>query len=52
MAIDGREDRVLNFSISTHAAERNGLSAGAAITVSLLASGIHLMPREQEAAGN
>jgi molybdate transport system ATP-binding protein len=52
LAIDGREDRVLNFSISTHAAERNGLTVGAPVTVSLLASGIHLMPREQEGAGN
>lgn len=51
MAIDGRDDRVLNFSISTHAAERNGLAFGAAITVSLLANGIHLMPQEQETAG-
>jgi molybdate transport system ATP-binding protein len=51
MAIDRRDDRVLNFSISTHAAERNALGVGAAVTVSLLASGIHLMPREQDAVG-
>lgn len=48
MTMDGRDDRVLNFSISTHAAERNGLAVGAAITVSLLANGIHLMPRERD----
>ncbi len=52
MAIDGRDNRVLNFSISTHAAERNALAVGAAISVSLLASGIHLMPREQETVRN
>jgi molybdate transport system ATP-binding protein len=32
------------FSISTHAAHRNGLAPGAQASVSLLADGIHLMP--------
>jgi molybdate transport system ATP-binding protein len=32
------------FTVSTHAAHRNGLAPGAAARVSLLADGIHLMP--------
>jgi molybdate transport system ATP-binding protein len=32
------------FTVSTHAARRNGLEPGAQARVSLLASGIHLMP--------
>lgn len=32
------------FSISTHAARRNGIEQGVDVTVSLLADGIHLMP--------
>jgi molybdate transport system ATP-binding protein len=47
MAIDGNADSTLNFNISTHAARRNGLAHGAAITVSLLSEGIHLMPGEE-----
>jgi molybdate transport system ATP-binding protein len=31
------------FTVSTHAARRNGLEPGASVRVSLLASGIHLM---------
>ncbi|WP_148252943.1 ABC transporter ATP-binding protein [Aidingimonas lacisalsi] len=34
----------LRFEISTHAARRNGLAKGETVIVSLLASGIHLMP--------
>ncbi|MCG6658231.1 ABC transporter ATP-binding protein [Halomonas campisalis] len=36
----------LRFDIATHAARRNGLVRGAKAQVSLLASGIHLMPEE------
>ncbi len=32
------------FSVPTHVAERNGLALGAAVSVSLLTEGIHLMP--------
>jgi molybdate transport system ATP-binding protein len=39
----------LNFSLSTHAARRNGLTPGVRATVSLLADGIHLMPAEDSA---
>ncbi|MGM0857316.1 MAG: ABC transporter ATP-binding protein [Pseudomonadota bacterium] len=35
---------VLRFDIATHAARRNDLTPGAAVHVSLLAGGIHLMP--------
>ncbi|MFY0992005.1 ABC transporter ATP-binding protein [Halomonas sp. C05BenzN] len=35
----------LRFEISTHAARRNALARGETVQVSLLASGIHLMPR-------
>jgi len=35
---------VLRFDIATHAARRNDLMPGAAVHVSLLAGGIHLMP--------
>ncbi|MCH4562499.1 ABC transporter ATP-binding protein [Halomonas sp. EGI 63088] len=34
----------LRFEISTHAARRNGLARGETVQVSLLATGIHLMP--------
>jgi molybdate transport system ATP-binding protein len=36
----------LRFEIATHAARRNGLALGEDVQVSLLASGIHLMPRD------
>jgi molybdate transport system ATP-binding protein len=36
----------LHFTISTHAARRNGLAPDVPLTVSLLAEGIHLMPPE------
>ena len=34
----------LHFSVPTRVAERNGVVPGAAVNVSLLAEGIHLMP--------
>lgn len=44
--VDGESDCPLNFTVATHAARRNGLAPGEALRVSLLAEGIHLMPRE------
>lgn len=46
MWVDGDPDCPLNFTVATHAARRNGLAPGEALTVSLLAEGIHLMPTE------
>jgi molybdate transport system ATP-binding protein len=37
------EHAVLNFQLPTHAARRNEVAVGAAVTVSLLRAGIHLM---------
>lgn len=45
LAIEGCE-APLNFSVTTHAAQRNELAPGVALAVSLLADGIHLMPWE------
>jgi molybdate transport system ATP-binding protein len=39
------DTRPLAFSVPAHVARRNGLAVGVAIGVSLLAEGIHLMPR-------
>jgi molybdate transport system ATP-binding protein len=47
MWIDAAPELPLSFSVSRHAARRNGLAAGEALSVSLLADGIHLMPWEQ-----
>jgi molybdate transport system ATP-binding protein len=44
LALDGDGATPLAFSIPAHTARRNGVTAGAALTVSLLAEGIHLMP--------
>ncbi len=41
--LDGSQGHALNFRLPTHAARRNELSAGVEVTVSLLASDIHLM---------
>jgi molybdate transport system ATP-binding protein len=38
------------FTVSTHAAHRNGLAPGAQASVSLLADGIHLMPATPHSA--
>ncbi|MCT8971560.1 ABC transporter ATP-binding protein [Microbaculum marinisediminis] len=48
MRIDGPEDLPLHFSVPAHVARRNSVDAGTAITVSLLAEGIHLMPRSED----
>ena len=37
-------DDMLRFDIPTHAARRNQLASGEVVNVSLLATGIHLMP--------
>jgi molybdate transport system ATP-binding protein len=44
LLVDGIGDRMLTFSVSTHAVRRNNIAAGVPIVVSLLADGIHLMP--------
>ena len=46
--IDGG-DTLLNLSVPTHVARRNGLGPGERIGVSLLKEGIHLMPLEPRA---
>jgi molybdate transport system ATP-binding protein len=43
LAVDGDPRLPLAFSLPTHVAQRNGLAAGVAATVSLLAAGIHVM---------
>ncbi len=47
--VRGRADARLAFTVSTHVAERNTLVAGAPLTVSLLAGGIHLMAKTSAA---
>jgi molybdate transport system ATP-binding protein len=44
LAVDGRAELSLAFSVPSHVAARNRLAVGERATVSLLASGIHLMP--------
>jgi molybdate transport system ATP-binding protein len=48
MRPDGVPGGPLSFSVSTHAARRNALAIGAAVSVSLLPDGIHLMPPEPD----
>jgi molybdate transport system ATP-binding protein len=50
MAVGGREDQPLVFTVPVHVATRNRLTRGEPIAVSLLASEIHLMPRRAPAA--
>ena len=45
----GGTDAPLTFEISSHVAARNNVAAGARISVSLLASGIHVMPASSPA---
>ncbi len=42
--VNGRAEMALHTSISTHVAARNRIAKGEAIGLSLLATGIHLMP--------
>jgi molybdate transport system ATP-binding protein len=41
----------LVFTVSSHGARRNNLHVGAPASVSLLAEGIHLMPRRDDGPG-
>ena len=41
----------ISFSVPTHVARRNCIAAGEIARVSLLASGIHLMPAERDITG-
>jgi molybdate transport system ATP-binding protein len=43
LELKGGDAAFLNFTVSSHSARRNNLSAGARASVSLLAEGIHLM---------
>jgi molybdate transport system ATP-binding protein len=43
--VDGRTEHLLHFNLPSHAVRRHRLEAGTAGFVSLLADGIHLMPR-------
>lgn len=43
--VDGRTEHLLHFNLPSHAVRRHRLEAGTACCVSLLADGIHLMPR-------
>jgi molybdate transport system ATP-binding protein len=45
LKIEGDDDVFLSFKISSHSANRNGLKVGVEASVSLLAEGIHLMPK-------
>ena len=47
LRLDGAGGHILNFRLATHSARRNELAAGAAVSVSLLAGGLHLMRRDQ-----
>jgi len=42
--LDGNETRTLILQVPTYVAERNKLAAGGQVTLSLLASAIHIMP--------
>jgi molybdate transport system ATP-binding protein len=46
MHVDRDPGARLHFSVPAHVARRNGLEPGVDLAVSLLAQGIHLMPRE------
>ncbi len=43
----GEESNFLSFTISSHSARRNNLAVGVDASVSLLAEGIHLMPKQE-----
>lgn len=46
LAVDTAENLSISLTVPTHVARRNGVQPGVEIRVSLLASGIHLMPVE------
>lgn len=46
LLLDGRADCPLAMSVPNHVARRNRLGPNEAVSVSLLAGGIHLMPRD------
>jgi hypothetical protein len=48
LAVSAVPGAMLSFSIPTRIAQSNGLENGLAITVSLLADGVHLMPEDSQ----
>jgi molybdate transport system ATP-binding protein len=48
LALEGDTRARISFSVPTHVVRRNGVAAGEQVRVSLLASGIHLMPAEAD----
>jgi len=46
LELEGDEATYLRFTVSRHSARRNGLAVGVDASVSLLAEGIHLMPKQ------
>jgi len=52
MLVNGQQEQRLSLTVSSHVAERNYISVGADISVSLLQQGLHLMPlQEREPSG-
>ncbi len=47
LELEGDDSCYLSFTISSHSARRNNLEVGADASVSLLAEGIHLMPKNR-----
>lgn len=46
--VDGDAACALNFTLPAHVAARNGVAAGASMTLSLLADGIHIMAKDAD----
>ncbi len=46
LLVDDRDDLPLALTVPTHVARRNGITTGVTASASLLAEGIHLMPRD------
>ncbi len=51
LALEGDARARITFSVPTHVVRHNGVATGEQVRVSLLASGIHLMPAEAERPG-
>jgi len=47
LVADGLVEHPIHFSVPAHVARRNGLAVGVPARVSLLADGIHLMPKQE-----